>query len=182
MADVVKVRSGPYRFMFDKRKRLGMIAPIAIDAQAEQGWTSFELELSPSTNHVQLVARLRDIPSSLLLFLRRICRLELVIDGAPVVIEKAISEGITRLKRWDTASPSSENEYLLFEYPIKNLPRDDKRQGIRDSQIVLAFPMTTNLEPLEENQDVHAFLPLRSYGFRVSSTSSQSGYLLIVQF
>jgi len=41
------------------------------------------------------------------------------------------------------------------------------REDIKESEIVLAFPVTEAREPVQRIQDVHAFLPLRCYGFKV---------------
>jgi len=48
---------------------------------------------------------------------------------------------------------------------VKTYTQEEKRKGISESAVVLAFPLTENEEPKTDSQAVHSFLPLRSYGF-----------------
>ena len=170
VADVVSVWSREYAFMFDKRQRLGMIAPIWSGNAPNNGWTSFSLEISPQANHGELVARLSDIQPSLLLFLRKLHCIEVDIDGTVVRLEKSLADGITRvqLTREQDHATLETSRYILYSHTVKTLANEEKRPGILSSEIVLAFPILESGEPVEQEQDVHAFLPLRPYGFRVS--------------
>ena len=122
------------------------------------------------TDRVKLVDSLRDIQPTLLLFLRKLHRITITLDGKTADVEKcSLSNGITRLKRTGDEVQSLSSDYRLFSFSTKAYQGEEKRQGINESVIVLAFPITDSGEPSERDQDVHAFLPLRSYGFRVSS-------------
>ena len=168
VADVVWVLSYPYTFKFDKRQPLGMIAPIATNERAPSlGWTSLVLDLSPLIQRQELVKRLQDISPSLLLFLRKLRRVDVKIDGRVMQLEMTTTgDGITQLKR--SAGPAVRiSNYMLFEYTLPAYGHDEKRPHITQSEIVIAFPVTQDVEPVEREQEVHAFLPLRNYGFRV---------------
>jgi hypothetical protein len=62
---------------------------------------------------------------------------------------------------------SSSEKYFKVKVIAKTYLQEDKRKGISESAVVLAFPLTENEGPNIGIQAVHAFLPLRSYGFSV---------------
>ena len=170
VADVVRIWSREYGFMFDKREKLGVIAPIWIgDTLNTAGWTIFSLDFSARTNRRELILRLEDIQPSLLLFLRKLHRIKITTPGKIIKIHKTLVNDITRLT-FDLSGSDLPvtNDYILFEHLVKTSPHEEKRKGVKQSAIVLAFPITESGEPVEEDQDVHAFLPIRSHGFRVS--------------
>lgn len=183
MADVVRIWSGDYGFMFDKRERLGMIAPIWIGGSADTGgWTSFDLDLSAQVDHEDLISRLEDIQPSLLLFLRKLHCIEVDTNGNARRLEKTLVDGITRiqLSRRDDHFPLVTKHYVLCSHAVPTHPQEEKRQGVTRSEIVLAFPITEAGEPVEEEQDIHAFLPLRSYGFFVSNLTTDSARTVLM--
>ena len=49
---------------------------------------------------------------------------------------------------------------------------EEKREGVSSSEIVLAFPVTRDEHPVISDQNVHAFLPLRPFGFNVSACTT----------
>jgi hypothetical protein len=57
--------------------------------------------------------------------------------------------------------------YILVRHIAQTPVEEPGREGVEESEIVLAFPVTENQEPVMKQQDVHAFLPLRCYGFKV---------------
>lgn len=58
-------------------------------------------------------------------------------------------------------------KYFMVEHLTKTYNNEEKRKGIVESKIELAFPLLNNGTPKIERQDVHAYLPLRDYGFSV---------------
>ena len=97
VADVVRIWSRDYGFMFDKRERLGVMAPIWIGRTLNTaGWTIFSLDLSSTTNRKELVSRLEDIQPSLLLFLRKLHRIKITTPAKVIKIEKTLVDDITR--------------------------------------------------------------------------------------
>lgn len=170
VADIVRVVSGPYKFMFDKGKKLGMIAPIwCDDAVAQEGWTTFRLELSDKTHGGELVSHLQDVQPSLLLFLRRIHCMQVTIESKSLTIQKTVlQKGVTRIQR-SGDGPAQSNDYIIFKHAVTTAKGEEKRKGVSSSEIVLAFPVTQDEHPVIGDQNVHAFLPLRPFGFTVST-------------
>jgi hypothetical protein len=188
VAEQVWVSSKQYEFKFDKKGTLGMIAPILEDFPAgkRNGWTSFYLKLAPESEG-DLLEELRssdDLSPELLLFLRRLHKLVLTIQDP--------NDGTLETKTYyredaDFAGKEVKHlyedgeklaSYLFMRHKATNLPAEEKRDGVRESEVILAFPLDGNNEPLLEPQTIYAYLPIREYGFRVSciyqiSTPSQ---------
>lgn len=166
-----------YTFKLDRNGKLGMITPIWMPSlTVKPGWTTFDLHLK-SPDLAALALHLKEIRPSLLLFLRRLRCLAiqgpLGFLGEHVLIEihrsihrEDIDADVVSLQRVEDGNLSSE-KYFRVQQVTKTYTQEEKRKGISESVIVLAFPLTENEEPKTEAQPVHAFLPLRSYGFNV---------------
>lgn len=160
--------------MLDKTADLGMITPKWTNAyDLSQGWTSFRLALSPKEPKEKIAAYISEIQPSLLLFLRRLQRLEIKIklDGSPHLERSLIFRKYNAEK--DIVCVEGFNgslqKYLVAKCLVDmSFNGDEKRPGSTTSEVVLAFQLTQDHRPIIEQQDVHAFLPLRSYGFPVS--------------
>jgi hypothetical protein len=175
IADEVSISSGTYTFKLDRNQKLGMITPIWTPSlPVTPRWTTFDLLLK-SPDLEALSAYLKEIKPSLLLFLRRLrC---LTIKGPLGFFGEQVSIEIHRSVDHDDADfvtlrkvedgHSSTVKYFRVKEIAKTYPQEDKRKGISESVVVLAFPLTENEEPKISAQDVHAFLPLRCYGFNV---------------
>ncbi|KAL4248732.1 hypothetical protein ABKN59_007186 [Abortiporus biennis] len=165
VADVVSVTSSCYAFKFDKREELGMIAPIWTGEAIESGWTVFRLQLTPQIDSHLLVTYLHDVKPSLLLFLRKLRKLEITCDGETTTFSRRdLKDNITCLDRTDGCTKES-FYYLVFRHKLEISTTEEKRSHLKESEVVLAFPITSAKVPVIGNQMVHAFLPLRSYGF-----------------
>jgi hypothetical protein len=66
----------------------------------------------------------------------------------------------SRVLKPDISSP-----YLLFSHPVLNLPPEKKRNGLTQSELVLALPHVTTAD-LAQTHKVYSFLPIRDYGFK----------------
>jgi len=64
---------------------------------------------------------------------------------------------------------SSIKRYIQVTHATQTYPGEERRRDVTRSDVVLAFPMTETEAPQISGQSVHAFLPLRSYGFTVRS-------------
>jgi hypothetical protein len=87
VANVVLVASKQYSFKFDKKQRLGMIASIWVPPEnfpggIRKGYTSFHMQLSPGADNDNLAKDLRSLQPSLLIFLRRLRRIDVKIIGS----------------------------------------------------------------------------------------------------
>ncbi len=170
VADQVYITSGPYSFHFDKTAPLGMITPILGSRYpAVRGWTTFHLHLAPSENGSDLSTQLRDVRPTLLLFLRQLRILRIVIPGA-VTLEVRRTDDDDRdtisLERILNGARDVER-YILVRHLAQTPVGEPGREDVKESEIVLAFPVSENQEPVMKQQEVHAFLPLRCYGFKV---------------
>ena len=171
VAETASIFSGPFSFILDRGQTLGMISPTWIDdRRAEEGWTTIDLALSADTTPKSLTTYLDSIEPSILLFLRKLHAIEIKKKVKSLRLEKTVlDDGITRLTRSLDAYASVCSDYIVFEHTVQTYRDEPDRQGILTSDIVLAFPLTASGEPLEAEQNVHAFLPIRSYGFQVRS-------------
>ena len=182
VADKVHITSGPYSFYFDKTKPLGMITPALGDFEYPSesgwtpvgGWTTFQLQLAPSENGNDLSAQLGDVRPTLLLFLRKLRALSITIPAVPphnaIDIEVRRTDDVDRdmvaLERIRDGEHTVER-YVMVRHLAQTPGGEPGREDIKESEIVLAFPVTEAREPVQRIQDVHAFLPLRCYGFKV---------------
>jgi hypothetical protein len=133
------------------------------------------LYLSPSEDGNELSVHLRDVRPTLLLFLRKLRALGITILGVaqhgPIEIEFRRTDGpednMVSLERKEGKEYKVER-YILVKHLAQTSAHEPAREGIKESEIVLAFPVSGGMqEPVVEKQDVHAFLPLRCYGFTV---------------
>jgi len=172
VADVVYVSSGHYTFKFDKQTPLGMIAPIWAEfpLARRQGYTSFLLKLCHDCNQLELTNELRTLDPRMLMFLRQLRQINILIDT-----ENPFTQTLSRMP--DIVGPKATTvrlrqnnvvmRYIVIKHAVTQLPLEPKRAGICDSEIMLAFPIHQNQEPLLASQQVYAFLPIRDYGFQV---------------
>jgi hypothetical protein len=159
-----------------------MITPaLDSDYPSRRGWTRFHLRLAPSENGNDLSIHLRDVRPTLLLFLRKLRALSITTpDAAPhsaIGIKVKRSDGpeddMVTLERIEREK-SKKERYMLVKHLAKTSGQEPARENVTESEIVLAFPLTETQEPVMETQDVHAFLPLRCYGFNVRTSHIQN--------
>ena len=172
VADIVHISSGPYRFKFNKNGPVGMLAPVwDTNCPSQAGWTTITLDLIASgrqARNLELISHLADLRPSLLLFLRRLKCLKIVMNGNAVTMTKdAISPSVVKVERAGSAASNTTDYYVTYSHVVKSSAQEAKRAGISQTSLVLAFPVTESGEPAEGDQDVFAFLPLRSFGLPV---------------
>jgi hypothetical protein len=137
------------------------------------GWTTFHLRLAPSENGTDLSAQLSGLRPTLLLFLRQLRSLTVTVPGAAkhraleIYREDGPGDDIVSLMRVDDGKVNTER-YVLVRHLARTPDQEPGREGVEQSEIMLAFPVSATGEPVIEMQEVHAFLPLRRYGFNVS--------------
>jgi hypothetical protein len=170
VADKVFISSGPYKFSFDKHAELGMITPTwEEDCPGREHWTQFTLHLSNTIDKAQLNLYLSDVDPTLLIFLRKLRHLDIDLHNASFDVERVdLEPGLVRLLRHERSTGSIlTNQYLLVNHFIKTSAAEKKRPNISRTEIVLAFPLELDGSPKISKQAVHAFLPIRKYGFSV---------------
>ncbi|KAJ6593332.1 hypothetical protein B0H19DRAFT_1246120 [Mycena capillaripes] len=168
VADKVFISSRPYRFSFDKHAELGMITPAwAEDCPGREGWTQFTLHLANTIDKAQLKLYLADVDPTLLIFLRKLRHLDIDLNNSSFVVQRLdLQSGLIRLHRHDRLTGVHvESQYLPVNRLIKTSSGEKKRPNIPETEVVLAFPLELDGSPNISPQAVHAFLPIRKYGF-----------------
>jgi hypothetical protein len=181
VASTVWISSGHYSFRFDRDAHLGMIAPIwdKFPDKPREGCTSILLKLARDCDEKRIMNELKSYDEKMLLFLRRLRRLEIDVKPGIFSFSKPFKTALS------SHGHSSENQsmvvlmnngvkkhYLVWRHSVNKLPAESRRPGISSSEIVLAFPNTgingdLPVDPVIECQDVYAFLPIRDGGFPV---------------
>jgi len=179
VANVIWISSGGYNFKLDKRKPLGMITPIWMDFPLQLSphySTSFYLELSPDYNKEELLHDLRTLDPKILIFLRRLRAINLTITREGTMWKKSIRRSdqeqtygpVVSLFQDDTST-----QYLIKKHYVKDLPTENKRPNCSEAEMLFGFPICDVTKmPEMASQNVYAFLPIRDYGFQVSSLSN----------
>ena len=152
-----------------------MITPILGSAYPPKpGWTTFHLRLAPSENGTDISAQLSVLRPTLLLFLRQLRTLNITVKEAARYSTLKISREdependlVSLLRRLDCGELKVQR-YMLIRKFEQTPAQEPEREGIERSEVVLAFPVTETGDAVIQTQDVHAFLPLRCYGFNVS--------------
>jgi hypothetical protein len=189
VAYVARIRSGPYSFQFDTRPPLhddGMIVPTWVETlPSRHGPGDFQgtlltLMLRPNFDIEGLESDLRHLDPAFLLFLRKVRELKFVshLDESPTLLKEASCmrshnvEGETAIIQWRARrSRWISTDYVFFKYTVNNMPKEEKREGISESEIMLAFPLEGG-ELKIEDQHTFAFLPIAELGFKVSLACS----------
>lgn len=186
VAKHVHVSSQEFTFRFDRDGSLGMINPIWDPSHpSDLGWTTFRLDIAHDVNMVELREEIRTIKPTLLLFLRRLRTIDLEViqddnacsSGSTKLTISRIDEpdNIVGLEYHENGVCTSSSRYIVFKQIIPTFLHEDKRQGVTESEIVLAFPVMVSGEPEVSSQFVHAFLPVAKYGLPVSAYMDFTG-------
>jgi hypothetical protein len=182
VADIVHISSGAFQFKFDRRATLGMIAPIAErfpreHTIAEQ--TQMLLYLKGRDELNQIDADFQDIKPEILMFLRKLSCIK--IHTSRRQTEFKISRDcydpkyrgetaiLTVSNTVDSVTRLSRTRYIIVRQKVRDLPNDERREGVNESEVVLAFPVAEDTKPVAKNQEVYAYLPINDEGFQVSS-------------
>ncbi|KXX78121.1 Heterokaryon incompatibility protein 6, OR allele [Madurella mycetomatis] len=175
VADVVWIKSGNYSFKFDKSQTLGMIAPIWDEFPRDLGvkldHTNILLRLADSYNENELIREIESLDPRLLLFLRKLKEVRVSIsirDGtdSETAIKRSDQDDGSGLRYVTLSKGGTYQRYLVASYIAQDLAQDSKRPGYTESELVLGFPVGFDNSPILTSQNVHAFLPIRDYGFK----------------
>lgn len=172
VANIVHIASRHYTFMFDKSKLLGMIAPVwtSLPVQSRHGWTTFYLQLSEGCDKDALMKEINSLDPRMLIFLRKLRCINITIEAEDGRITR---RALSRLPDDNglgerTIKLRHDNEmlrYIVTTHRVEDLPSEEKRANVHESEILLAFPIDEECHPKIEPQQVFAFLPIRHYGF-----------------
>lgn len=174
VAKVVYISSGHFSFKFDKSEKLGLVAPIwcKFPQRPLQGYTSFLLELAEDCDETQIVKEIRELDAKILIFLRQLRHIVIDIQGPDGLRvsrkleredESAKGALFTTLRENDESS-----RFIIIRHTVKNLPREEKRPGCSQSELLLAFlALDPDKEAALRTQSVYAFLPVYDCGLKV---------------
>ncbi|UPK97203.1 hypothetical protein LCI18_008138 [Fusarium solani-melongenae] len=191
----VHIQSGPYSFYFQHRPSdsgIGMVTPIWQEPTEElpQHMTRMTLHLHTEGDHGSISAQrdnvrqqLRELSGNVLLFMRKLKVIRIVIDEdgttTSTVFSKSETDGsririLKTVTQDDGNSDTSSTLYHITKRQVHNLSKNENRtyseeeDRLREystAEVVLAFPLTPEHEPVIESQEVFAFLPVQTAGF-----------------
>ncbi|KAH9838232.1 uncharacterized protein C8Q71DRAFT_906078 [Rhodofomes roseus] len=172
VAQQVHVASRHFMFRFERDGTLGMINPIwDTSYPINHGWTTFHLQLAPVVDRSDLEEQIGGIQPSLLLFLRKLRSIDIDIakgkkKRSSLVSVRRIDESddIIRLERHENSRCVLKRRYIVVKKMVNTYVHEEKRKGIEQSEIILAFPINDDGQPETTEQYVHAFLPVATYG------------------
>lgn len=188
VADMVWVRSGALQFQFDKHAKLGMVAPRWCAFQSHKTLdmrTMFCFKI-PDDDHRQAILKdLKSLSGRMLMFLRKLKVIEVHVEDASGSIRETSfrldcttqpyheSFDLARLtcRTFAPQRHSTISSFLTTYCIVEDMPCNEHRHGICSSEMHLAFPVAgggNRLEPRVVSQQTYNFLPIRSYGLRVS--------------
>lgn len=188
----VHIQSGLCSFSFNHRpgqSGMGMISPTwedASDAPAD-GITRIKLFLhNPiiSATNYPVMQQIEDIRETCLLFLRNIRHINIIRiddrDEATSTTKLSISHVTANRVRLikERYGSTEESNYHVTKHIASNLPRGENHtystaaeavESWSTSEIVLTFPLDKDSSnPIINNQQVFALLPIQNAGFKVS--------------
>lgn len=176
VADEVHLQSGNYSFKFDRNAKLGMIAPIwaTFPGSVRPGGSSILLRLSGDSYCDELEQELKMLDPRLLLFLRKLERIEVMsfnrlgsITASTLQRNEEVAS-LDRAKMISVSQNKTATRFKIIEVDINRMPYDARREGCTISKLLLGFPVDERNDPSIAYQKAYAFLPIRDYGCKVS--------------
>lgn len=175
ISDLPEIHSNDFHFYFDTTADdlLGYVVPIWLDGFERQEGT--KIVLPAKLNHPFTSSTLSELSAQLLLFLRKLRRLE---------VRNAISQSAFIAERMDqghrltltSTNHSLSNDvqkrtvatYLRVEHILATGDlEEEKRPDIQQTQVILAFPLNGDgTARADMTHPVFAYLPVRDVGFK----------------
>lgn len=172
VADKVAIYSNGYNFILDRTNLLGTVCPIIESEYLSEEYiddddTIIELFLAlEDVDKAKLRRRLLDLEPEMLLFLRRLRRLEVNFRNKRILAHECNKSAMVAFIATDEPSGRSFKKYHLSNEDWTNLPKNEKRRS-QQTRTTLAFPFS-NSGPVIAHQKLYAFLPLQHTCFFVS--------------
>lgn len=178
VANRVNIQSGPFSFSFEHRRGdsgMGMITPNThehevLPADVRSRITLFLVRPDDFSDRER---DFTEIPDTLILFLSKLKKISVLVQPREGPSSTALYE------RYENESNSSvklinafnniveESFYHIEKRTLSNLPEDPSRNGRRNAEVILAFPIDADSRPVIRPQYVFSFLPLRQEGLNV---------------
>ncbi|QOF76171.1 DUF3883 domain-containing protein [Variovorax sp. 38R] len=176
VSDAPEIHSNGYHFRFDRTiesNLLGYVVPNWCPPASHMRSDCTTIILPARPGHVFEKTTLAELDARLLLFLNKLRQLTVVYEGATVTFARKEVGRVSYLTSTTTASDgkvtAQELRYLRVSqtFSISEDARDEKRNGISQSTVVLAFSIDeTGAASPEPHSNVFAFLPIRPMGFQ----------------
>ncbi|PQE26370.1 ATPase-like ATP-binding domain protein [Rutstroemia sp. NJR-2017a BBW] len=172
VASRAHIKSGPYSFFFEHNAGetgMGLITPQFCERQTSQSrGTTITLTFRKDVQFETILKHFEDLPEVLLMFTRNLKGLCVMSDSGDVS-----SRYIYKASPKTSTIESGESKYIENFYrtttkKVTNLPHDSRRD--RDEvEILLAFPVSSDDQPLVKEQNLYTFCSLGKFGFPVRS-------------
>ncbi|KAK7425103.1 hypothetical protein QQX98_000017 [Neonectria punicea] len=184
----VHIQSNGFSFSFTHRKGdsgLGMVTPVWEETDEVLGDCLTRITLflhdsgDASTNARQLdiiKQQFRELQDTILLFLRQLRKVKVSFHTDDAVDDNttySLHGSNPATIRKTTSTGEVDKKYHITKHMAHNIPRSENRNYSDDgertdstAEVVLAFPLTDTSEPIVDDQDVFAFLPMRPMGFK----------------
>ncbi|CAH0043331.1 unnamed protein product [Clonostachys solani] len=190
----VEIQSGALSFYFQHRKQdtgIGMINPIWFDPETTlpANTTRMTLHFHEDVKQADIVQLLRNLQVEILLFLQKLKVINISVYGEHN--ESPAWSRVVRMKRSDPSSDTAEirvketgssanapgqsvYRFFVVRHEAKNLQPNENRQydaketekkAWSTSQVIVAFPLDKNSQPIIQSQELFAFMPVRRVGF-----------------
>jgi hypothetical protein len=171
VASRAHIQSGPYSFFFEHNAGetgMGLITPQFCEQQTPQSrGTTITLTLRKDVQIETILKHFEDLPEDLLMFTRNLEGLHVMSDSG-VVSSRYIYKASPRTSINETGGSYIEKCYCTTTKKVTNLPHDSRRD--RDEvEVLLAFPVSSDDQPLVKEQNLYTFCSLGKFGFPVRS-------------
>ncbi|GJN66027.1 hypothetical protein PLICBS_000043 [Purpureocillium lilacinum] len=187
------IQSGDFSFSFTHQpgdSGMGMISPewegfSKEPSRQQTRITLYLIDDDQATIRYESIARqLRELESTMLLFLRRLKRIDVrIYNGDDVEVsatalavsmdEKVHKASLQRIHTQDGTSETTRTYCHVTKHLATGLAKSDNRtytegqdsRSYSTADVILAFPISEDSTPIVEAQQVFAFLPIRRLGF-----------------
>jgi hypothetical protein len=169
VSDEPHIFSNGFRFKFNSKagkNNLGFIVPYWIDVISKtinQDLTNILLPIREDAK--ESLTQFNDIDPNLILFLKKLKKIELhnKIKGSHLIISKSEKNGHVELK---SSKGLCNYKIIRKTFDVPPTIQEDKRINVTKNEVVLAFPITKEGNPIIAKQNVFSYLPTNEYGFK----------------
>jgi hypothetical protein len=185
VAKRVHIQFGPFSFSFTHSQSsdedgLGMVTPYNELLLPLPDGVQTRITLTPrvESSFEQRVQDIEALPDTFLLFLWKLETIKISVyplfsgpkltkysfTSTPETNIKVIVKEVTETNQVQR----TENKFHVIRKIIQDLPEDTARPEFQSAEVVLAFPVDEEENPVQIQQYTYAYLPLRNLGFNAS--------------
>lgn len=175
VSDTPEIHSNGFHFRFNMsnpEEHLGYVVPHWIEPEESISGRGTTIILPAKARESFTHAVLSELDARLLLFLRKLRRIELRTPGEEVSMQRLDAAGFAVLQTdrhiHGSEATRTRQSYLHVSTSVSMVATpDDKRPEALDSEMILAFPVDEAGKALATPDcATFAFLPIRTFGFR----------------